>query len=157
MPRIEIAIDIRASPERCFDLARDLDLLLKSLPPSVRAVAGRTTGLIGMGEQVTWRGRVFGIVHEHTSLITAFERPRYFRDEMTRGRFKRFVHDHHFDPIPSGTRMRDLLEFESPLGALGSAVNALILTRYLGRLLHKRNAVVLQTVESEVESRGVEV
>ncbi len=155
MPRIEIVTDIRASPELCFDLSRDLDLHMKSMAhTSERAVAGKTTGLIEIGEQVTWRGRHFGIVHEHTSLITAFDRPEHFRDEMTRGRFKRFVHDHYFEPTRSGTRMRDVLEFESPWGVLGKAVDALILTRYLARLLLKRNGIVQRAAESGVESRG---
>ena len=73
---------------------------------------------------------------------------------MTRGRFKKFVHDHHFEAIESGTRMRDVLEFESPLGILGKLVDWLILTNYLGRLLERRNAVLHQAAESGVSSEG---
>src|SRR5688572_15352099 len=97
MPRIEIVIEIAASPPRCFDLARDLDLHVASMAHTgERAVAGRTSGLIGLGEEVTWRGRHFGFVLDHTSRITAFDPPRHFRDEMIRGRFETFVHDHFF-------------------------------------------------------------
>jgi len=155
MPRIELITEIRATPERCFDLSRDLDLHQRSMSHTAeRAVAGRTSGKIELGEHVTWRGRHFGVMHEHTSLISAFDRPRHFRDEMTRGRFKRFVHDHHFEATPFGTRMRDVLEFKSPLGPLGKAVDALVLARYLTRLLQKRNAIVQQAAESAVDSGG---
>jgi len=155
MPQIEIVTDIRASPEQCFDLSRDLDLHLQSMAhTSERAVAGRTTGLIEMGERVTWRGRHFGFVHEHTSQITAFDRPKHFRDEMVRGRFERFVHDHYFEPTTYGTRMRDVLRFASPLGVLGRVVDAVILTRYLARLLQKRHAIVQQVAESGGQSQG---
>ena len=150
MSRITIEIEVQAKPERCFNLARDLDLHLKSLDHTgERAVAGKTTGLIGMGEEVTWRGRHFGVVHEHTSLITAFDPPKHFRDEMTRGRFKSFCHDHFFEPSAEGTRMIDVLEFESPWGVLGKLVNRLFLTGYLERLLRTRGAAIKRAAETE--------
>ena len=151
MPRFEIVTEIEAPPERCFDLARDRDLHVESMAHTgERAVAGRTTGLIGPDEQVTWHGRHFGIQHEHTALITAFYRPRHFRDEMIRGRFKRFVHDHWFEVTPHGTRMRDGLEFASPLGWLGSLVDLVIMGRYLERLLRERGLVIKRHAERPV-------
>ena len=98
MARIELQTRIAVSIDRCFDLARDLDLHVRSMESSgEKAVAGRTSGLIGLGEEVTWRARHFGIVHEHCSRITAFDRPRHFRDRMVQGRFKSFEHDHFFE------------------------------------------------------------
>lgn len=152
MGRIELVTDIGAAPEVCFDLSRDLDLHLRSMTHTAeRAVAGKTSGLIGLGEQVTWRGRHFGIVHEHTSAITAFDRPKHFRDEMVRGRFKSFIHDHYFEPHNSGTRMRDVLQFEAPWGVLGRLADRLVLEGYLTRLLQNRNATIRQAAESGIE------
>ena len=37
------------------------------------AVGGRTSGLIGLGEEVTWRARHFGVTQHLTSKITAFD------------------------------------------------------------------------------------
>src|SRR3954452_16759738 len=57
MTTITIVTTIRATPERCFDASRDLDLHLDSMADTgERAVAGRTSGLIELGEQVTWKG-----------------------------------------------------------------------------------------------------
>ncbi len=149
MPRLEIVTEIRAAPERCFDLARDLDLHVRSMASTgERAVAGKTSGWIGPGEQVTWRGRHLGLVHEHTSRITAFDRPRHFRDEMVRGRFSFFRHDHHFEPTPAGTRMRDVVEFASPFGPLGWTVDRLVLARYLRRLLRGRAEVIQRAAQA---------
>jgi ligand-binding SRPBCC domain-containing protein len=146
--RIELTTDIRAPREVCFDLARDLDLHLRSMAHSrEQAVAGRTTGLIGMGEEVTWRARHFGMRHHHTSRITAFERPSYFRDSMVNGRFRTFEHDHIFEAIDGCTRMRDILIFESPLGLLGRCVDRLVLAPYLTRLLEERNRVIRSEAE----------
>jgi ligand-binding SRPBCC domain-containing protein len=148
MTTITIVTMIRATPERCFDASRDLDLHLESMGHTgERAVAGKTSGLIELGEQVTWEGRHFGIRQRFTSAITAYDRPRHFQDSMVRGAFRSFVHDHYFAPCDEGTRMTDVLVFRSPLGVLGAIVDRLIMTRYLTRLLTKRNAIVKAALE----------
>ncbi len=150
--RIELTTVIAAPPDLCFDLARDVELHPKSLAHTAeRAIAGRTTGCIGLGEHVTWRGRHFGVWHEHTARITAFDPPRHFRDTMVRGRFAAFVHDHFFEPCAEGTRMRDVLEFRSPCGWLGRLVDRLLLRGYLTRLLACRNVALA----AEAERRAV--
>jgi ligand-binding SRPBCC domain-containing protein len=148
MPIVTMSTTLYAPPETCFDAARDLDLHLKSLAHTgERAVAGRTSGLIEGGEQVTWEGRHFGVRQRFTSQITAFDRPRYFQDTMVRGAFASYVHDHFFDVVDGGTVMRDVLEFRSPLGALGRTVDRVIMVRYLKRLLEGRNEMIKRCVE----------
>jgi len=69
MQTIRITTWIAAPPERCFDAARDLDLHLRSMAHTgERAVAGRTSGLIELGEEVTWRARHF-LVTERAKVI----------------------------------------------------------------------------------------
>jgi len=136
---ITIQTAIAAPPERCFDLSRDLDLHVRSMAGTgERAIGGRTSGLLDKGEEVTWQGRHFGLLLRHTSRMTCFERPRHFRDSMTRGRFAKFEHDHYFDEIQSGTLMRDVVDFESPFGLVGRLVDRLFLRGYLERLLTAR-------------------
>jgi ligand-binding SRPBCC domain-containing protein len=142
---IEMWID--ASPERCFDAARDLDLHLVSMQHTgERAVGGKTTGLIELHEEVTWRGRHFGVTQHFTSRITAFDRPRHFRDEMQRGAFRSFVHDHFFAAENGGTKMTDVLVFAAPLGVLGLLAEKLVLRRYMERLLTTRAKVIRAAV-----------
>ena len=148
MPVLTILTTIRATPERCFDASRDLDLHLQSMGHTgERAVAGKTSGLIGMGEQVTWEGRHFGIRQRFTSRITRYERPRYFQDSMVKGAFRSFVHDHYFEPLPDGTVMKDVLTFRSPLGPLGALIDRLVMTGYLTRMLTLRNDVLKGALE----------
>ena len=145
---IRLTTRVAASRERCFDLARDLDLHVRSMQhTSERAVAGRTTGLIELGEEVTWEGRHFGILHRHTSRITQLERPKHFRDSMVRGRFARFDHDHYFETDGAETLMRDEVAFASPLGPIGWLVDRLYLTRYLTTLLERRNGEIKREAE----------
>jgi ligand-binding SRPBCC domain-containing protein len=89
---------LEAPIERCFDLSRSIDLHMASTTRTgEKAIAGKTSGLIGLDEQVTWRAKHFGVWQEFTSKITAFNRPHHFRDEMIRGAFRSFEHDHYFD------------------------------------------------------------
>ena len=149
MAIITVEIDIAAPPDLCFDLARSVDAHVASAGSTrERAVAGVTSGLLNLNDQVTWRGRHFGLTQELTSRISAFDRPRYFRDEMVRGAFRRLVHDHYFDPIPHGTRMRDVFEFNAPYGLLGRVAEGVVLTRYLRRFLEERAAVLKQLAQS---------
>lgn len=145
---ITIETWIAAPPERCFDAARDLDLHVKSVAhTNERAVGGRTSGLIELGEEVTWRARHFGVTQHFTSRITAFDRPRYFQDSMQRGAFKSFVHDHYFESDGARTKMADFLVFTAPLGILGRIAEALVLRGYLERLLKMRAATIKEACE----------
>jgi ligand-binding SRPBCC domain-containing protein len=140
---------IAAPIQQCFDAARDLDLHVKSVAhTNERAVAGRTSGLIGMDEEVTWRARHFGITQHFTSRITEFAPPRHFQDAMQRGAFQSFVHDHTFDFQGGRTRMVDVLSFSAPLGILGRLAEVLVLRRYLRRLLELRAAAIKGAAEA---------
>lgn len=139
---------IGAPQQACFDAARDLDLHRTSIPNSEEeAVGGRISGLIEMGEEVTWRARHFGVRQHFTSKITAFDAPVHFRDSMTQGAFKSFAHDHYFEERDGGTLMRDVLVFSAPLGVLGRIAEKLFLRRYLERLLVQRAAILKESIE----------
>ncbi len=150
MIRIELETFISAPRERCFDLARSIDLHLVSTDgTNERAVAGVRSGLIGPGQEVTWIGRHFGARVSHTSRITQYERPRHFQDVMIKGKFRTFSHDHYFDDLPSdSTRMRDVMEFAAPLGHIGLVVEKFVLKRHMLQLLLRRNECIRRTAES---------
>lgn len=153
MASFRIVTEIAAPIEVCFDLARDIDFHTRSLSKTgERAVVGRTTGLIGPGESITWEARHLGVRQRFTAKVTAFDRPTFFRDEMTRGAFRSFAHDHRFEDRYEDrgavTVMTDEVEFRSPLGPIGWLVDALFLTGYMRRLLEKR----CQAIKREAET-----
>lgn len=148
---IEVRTNIDAPVERVFDLARSIDFHSRSLAHTdEKAVAGRTSGLIELGETVTWRARHFGVRQHLTARITAFDRPNFFQDTMVRGAFAWMQHDHEFVPAPGGgTVMRDELRFAAPLGILGRIAEELVLRRYMTRFLQVRNAELKRIAESD--------
>lgn len=150
MPVIQLATHIAAPIERVFDLSRSTDLHTDSASSTgERAVAGVTSGLIGHGDEVTWRARHFGIWQTLTVRITAFERPTHFADTMLRGAFHRMEHHHHFEPSEGGTTMCDIFAFVSPLGPLGHLADVLFLERYMRSFLIERNRVIKEIAESD--------
>jgi ligand-binding SRPBCC domain-containing protein len=150
MATIELVTLIHAPRERCFDLSRSIDLHVASTARTgERAVGEIASGLLTLGQEVTWSARHFGVRQRLTSRITAYDRPAHFRDSMVSGAFKRFDHDHFFEEQGSATEMRDVFDFESPLGPLGRIADALVLTRYLRGFLLERNEVIKRAAESE--------
>jgi ligand-binding SRPBCC domain-containing protein len=153
--QIQLSTLIHAPPPRVFDLARSIDLHSRSLDwTGEEPVAGRMSGLIGLGETVTWRARHLGVRQRLTSRISAYDRPRYFQDVMVRGAFAWMEHDHWFDPTPDGgTILRDDFRFAAPLGVLGRIAETVVLRRYMTRFLERRNAVIKRVAESRDDWR----
>lgn len=149
MPVITLYTAIHADIETVFDLARCIDVHTQSTSKTnEKAIAGRTSGLIGLHETVTWRAKHLGVYQKLTSKITAFERPTYFVDEMQRGAFKSIKHQHSFRMDKGITTMKDVFAFESPLGILGHLANTLLLKGYMARFLEERNLMIKTLAES---------
>ncbi len=140
MPVIRLETVIGAPRQRCFDLARSVSAHLGSTADTgERVVSGRTSGLIELGEEITWEARHLGIRQRLTARITKLEPPARFVDEMVKGAFAEFQHTHEFEELSDGqTLMRDVFAYRSPLGPLGKIADALFLARYMRRFLEKR-------------------
>ena len=150
MPVIKLETTIRAPIERVFDLARSIDLHTRSTSKtSEKAVAGKTSGLIGSDETVTWEAKHFFVRQKLTSKIVAYERPFHFRDSMQQGAFARLDHDHFFEAVEDGTLMRDVFDYDSPFRLLGRIADAVFLENYMRRFLLERNGMIKETAESE--------
>ena len=120
------------------------------------ALAGVTSGLIGMGQRVTWRAKHLGVWQNLTSEITAMEPPAYFQDTMVQGAFRFMRHDHFFRQVSSDqtplssdkTEMQDVFCFAAPLSVLGRLAEIILLRRYMRALLRERNVVLKRISES---------
>jgi len=106
------------------------------------------SGLLELGDEVTWRARHFGVTQTLSTRITVCEPPHHFQDVMLRGAFRRFTHDHYFDDAHRGTTMRDVFDFTAPLGPLGRLAEWLFLTAYMTRFLETRNRELKAVAES---------
>jgi len=104
----------------CFDFSRDIDFV-HAVQAHTReiAVAGVTKGLIEPNEEVAWEQRISEFARDSMTKITAYHRPFHFRDSHVRGAFRRFDHDHFSASRLRNPLMRDVFDYESPVGILG--------------------------------------
>lgn len=148
MPTLYLTTEINAPIQRCFDLSRSIDLhMVSTQQTNERAIAGVTSGLINLDEEVTWRARHFGIYQELTTRITAFQAPVFFEDKMVKGAFKKMEHKHFFKQQGIYTIMKDEFMFDAPYGLLGKLAN-LILVPYMRHFLKQRNRTIKEVAES---------
>ena len=150
MPRIKLETSIKAKRELVFDLSRSIDLhKVSAKNTNEKAVDGLTEGLIGLDEFVTWSAKHLGFYQNLTSKITQFDYPNSFVDEMLKGAFKDFKHQHFFKQINGRTIMTDIFDYTSPFGILGKMADFIFLKQYLKRFLLERNKIIKNYAETD--------
>lgn len=148
MAQIELEMLVHAPSSDCCALALNIQAHLDSTKQTgERVLAGPASGQLQLGDVVTWEARHFGVRQQLTVKITAASPPHHFRDELVRGAFKTLRHDHYFEAVDGGTRVRDVFEFSSSFGLVGRWVDALLLRRYLTTFLQTRNAALKRRLE----------
>lgn len=87
-------------------------------------------------------------VAEHT----AYEPGRMFRDEQVSGPFKKWIHTHRFEPKSQSTsELVDQIEYELPLGGLGSFFGGSFTTATLERMFAYRQALTRSDLTRHAE------
>jgi ligand-binding SRPBCC domain-containing protein len=150
MPEIHLITKINAPVETVFDLARNIDVhQFTASQTNERAIAGTTSGAINLGETVTWKGKHFGLWLTHKSKITAMVFPEMFVDEMEKGHFKSFRHEHLFKMEGDQTLMIDHLVYDTPYGIFGKWFDKKVLKKYLTDFLITRNEAIKTLAEKQ--------
>lgn len=148
MTDLEVQTRIAASPEVCFDLARDVDFHARSLAHTGERVTHRPDrALLELGDEVEFEGRHLGVRQRLRARIELFDRPLQFRDVMVHGAFRSFWHDHVFESSDGGTLMRDRLRFAAPFWPLSVLVERVVLRPYLARLITARAREIKEAAE----------
>ncbi len=150
MSRIELITNIKSSVDIVFDLARSIDLHIDSTTgTNEKAIGGKLSGLMALGDTVTWRARHLGVYQKLTVELVEFDRPKLFVDVMLKGAFKSMRHSHHFEMKGEVTVMTDVFDFESPFGILGRVFNQIYLKAYLIKFLEKKNKILKEVAEEK--------
>jgi ligand-binding SRPBCC domain-containing protein len=147
---------IAAPIEVCFDLARSVDAHTESSSfTGERAIApGRTSGLLELGDLVTFEGVHFGLRQRFTAKITEMNRPHSFVDELVKSTFRAMRHIHDFRSVDGATVMTDALEWVSPFGVLGRLADTVAVRRHMRTFLERKQANLKRMAEELTESRA---
>lgn len=148
MPYIHLTTFIAAPHDRVFDLSRSVRLHKESMERyKETAIEGTMSGMMELGDTVTWKARHFFKDRILKIKITGYKKPDYFIDEQVHGDFSMLKHEHYFKPIQNGTLMIDQFHYETGRGVLGKVLNRLYLEQYMTRLLNERNEMIKRLAE----------
>jgi hypothetical protein len=131
---------IDAPLERCFDLARSIDVhVYTARGISGKAIAGKTSGLADLGDTTTWSARFFGLRFRVTTKVVTMKKPFGFSERLERGLFKRFEHDYALRDLGNGvTELEDAFIFESPCGWVGKLFDRFVLQKVMRETMESR-------------------
>jgi len=149
MPVIEIEVTIQAPVERCFDLARNVNVHTETVSRTREKVIETSARLLNCGDIVTWEAVHFGIRQRLTAKIIEMNRPFQFTDIQVKGAFQTFTHRHLFRECNGKTIMKDVFEYQSPFGIVGKLADRLFLERYMERFIFDR-ANALKRIAEEM-------
>lgn len=144
MPKREFIAEFDHPIEKVWGFYDNLDALLTVTPPQTRVWVKNPPDRIAEGVHFTLmvsQPPIF-LPLPWDTYITAHEPPYLFIDEQGRGPFKRWRHEHHFEPLAGGrTRMRDVITYEPPFGIFGRIADALFIRRQLEAMFAYRHNI----------------
>ncbi len=128
MTRVERSIEIAAPPEKVFDLLTDLDRLQEWATIAGDAVNPPTKPL---AQGATWKHKVkvAGVELEGDWNVVAIDPPRLVEYEATRSEGGWLKMRQSVAPSEGGSRVELEVDYELPWGALGQAVDKLVVER----------------------------
>lgn len=105
-------------------------------------ILGSTHEEVQLGTRIRYRLRVNGIPMGWESLIAEYEEGELFADQMLRGPYRRWYHQHRFREVEGGVEILDQVDYELPLGPLGRLAHWLLVRRQLDAIFsHRQQAM----------------
>lgn len=135
--------------EEAFAFFADARNLETITPPWLRFKI-LSPGPIAMwsGTQIRYRLYWRGLPLNWLTVIQSWSPPVEFIDVQDRGPYRLWHHTHTFAPADGGTRMRDLVRYALPLGALGRMAHAWFVKRDLDAIFDYRAGKISEILGS---------
>ncbi len=152
MPRLQFETVLRCTPEQLWDFHSSAAALRVLTPPSKQVEVIGEDLAVRDGAIHKIRVRQFGLPLVWVARIEQVQPPHQFVDVAVKSPFKSWTHRHEFLAHAEGALLRDTIDFEMPLGPLGSLVYALIVRRDLESMFAHRHKATKEALES---GRGV--
>jgi ligand-binding SRPBCC domain-containing protein len=133
-----------------FSAAQNLERLT---PPFVkfRILTPRPIAM-KRGQFIEYEIGLGGIPMNWLTEIQLWQPNERFVDIQLRGPYRYWHHLHEFRDVPGGTEMRDVVDYELPLGPLGSMAHALVVKRLLDRIFTYRFEAIASTFSAATKT-----
>ncbi len=94
------------------------------------------------GALIDYQLRLCGVPFRWKTRIETFEPGSFFTDVQLSGPYRRWHHRHEFVEVSGGTEMKDIVDYELPLGRLGVAARWLFVRHALDRIFDYRRTAI---------------
>ncbi len=126
-----------------FSFFADAANLERITPPKLHfRILSRLPVDMHPGAVIDYQLSLFGVPFRWRTLIESFDVGRQFIDVQLRGPYRSWRHVHDFESVAGGTRMRDRVDYEMPLGPLGEVANVVFVTRQVEDIFDFRRKVI---------------
>lgn len=133
---------IKASPERVFEFHLLPDAFERLVPPWENAKIIQKADVTKIGSRAIIEQKIFGLVPmQWVAEHTAYDPPRMFEDIQVSGPFKSWRHRHIVEPHPEGAMLIDEIDFEAPMGFLGTIVAPMLILPKIEKMFDFRHEV----------------
>ena len=140
---------ISASPERVFAFHESPGALPRLTPPWEHVSVESGGDSIKVGARVVLVTKLGPIPLRWVAEHTEYDPPHRFADRQVSGPFARWEHHHEFlDDGQGGTILRDSVDYDPPLGALGRILGGGFIEAKLAKMFDYRHDQTRKIVES---------
>ena len=140
---------ISAAPERVFAFHESPGALQRLTPPWEKVEVESGGESIRVGSRVVLKTSLGPFPLRWIAEHTEYDPPHLFADVQVSGPFARWHHRHEFHHDgKGGTLLRDVVEYELPMGALGRFLGGGLVRRKLRKMFDYRHEVTRRIVES---------
>lgn len=141
--RLEQLQLVPASRAEVFEFFSKAENLERLTPPFLRfAILTPLPIEMKRGQLIEYRIGLGGLPMKWLTEISDWTPPERFVDEQLRGPYRYWHHTHEFREVSGGTEMRDVVEYELPLGPLGQVAHGVLVQRLLQRIFSYRRTAV---------------
>ena len=151
MPLFERSCIVRAPVADVFAFHLDTRNAGRISPRTMPVVAVRGSFPLAQGDEVEVVVRLWPTPFRQTWRVEA-ERivaPTLVVDRMLSGPFPTWLHQHRFEDLGDGTtRLTDHVDYQLPLGPLGSLANRLLVRRLMNRMFRYRQTRTQELLEA---------
>ena len=142
---------INASPERVFEFHLLPDAFERLIPPWEDAKIIQKADVTKVGSRAIIEQKIFGLVPmQWVAEHTAYDPPKMFEDVQISGPFKSWRHSHIVEAHPDGAVLIDEIEFEPPMGFLGTMVAPVVILPKIEKMFDFRHEVTKKWCESSI-------
>jgi hypothetical protein len=142
---------INASPERVFEFHLLPDAFERLVPPWENAKILQKADVTKVGSRAIIEQKIFGLVPaKWVAEHTAYDPPKMFEDVQISGPFKSWRHRHIVESHPDGAVLIDEIEFEPPMGFLGTMVAPVLILPKIEKMFDFRHEVTKKWCESSI-------